>query len=274
MAMVKSNAGRNLIDALIKTILIRLGRTVDVITGRNWKPSSSLAANELIEKIKKLMDYEAERGDIRGFVPHYIRIKVQWDKFREAKSLSRLKNELLVAIVDYINDNLYHTYAPLDLEIEADYFVEGVVLKAGFGAFKSAEVEMKIPIDVDVSEKKSSVEEKKEEEEYLLSYEFEIDGEKVSDSFEVREGEVLGVGRAESNRLVVPHGSVSRFHASLKIKQGELLISDLGSTNGTFLGAQKLEVGKVYSLKESVKLGVIDIRFRLFSNNCNCPNKT
>ena len=61
-------------DWLVQGVLTKLGDVFDKLTGRGWKPSSSLATSELIEKLKSLLDSEAEPSDDgRGtFVPHNI----------------------------------------------------------------------------------------------------------------------------------------------------------------------------------------------------------
>ncbi|MCK6564043.1 MAG: FHA domain-containing protein [Dehalococcoidia bacterium] len=49
------------------------------------------------------------------------------------------------------------------------------------------------------------------------------------------------IGRAEGNRVVIDHVSVSRRHARLVIDPGGVTLEDLGSASGTFVGAQRLQ---------------------------------
>ncbi len=51
------------------------------------------------------------------------------------------------------------------------------------------------------------------------------------------------IGRAEGNRVVIDHVSVSRRHARLDFVDGQALLEDLQSATGTFVGGQRLNAG-------------------------------
>ena len=122
----KQSSRKNSPDWFVSGILTKLGETFDRLTGRNWQPSSSLATSELSEKLKKLLDAEVKDLGAKGrFVPHNIKLKMQWDKFStDADSaMKKLENELLIAAIDHINDRRYHTYAPIKLEIKPDWVI-------------------------------------------------------------------------------------------------------------------------------------------------------
>src|SRR5215218_890506 len=139
-------------DGFVQGILTKVGDTFDRLLGRGWKPSSSLATSELIERLKALLDSEVKETPTKAkFVPHNITLKMQWDKFStDAESTLRtLENELLAAAVDHINDRRYYTYAPLSIQVKPDYFTSGVKLYAGFEKFdedgREGEVNVSIP---------------------------------------------------------------------------------------------------------------------------------
>src|SRR4030095_2028304 len=123
---------------LVRGILTKIGDIFDRLTERGWNPPSSLATSELIERLKALLDAEAENPDGRGlFVPHNIQLKMQWDKFSadSDESLRKLENELLTAAIDHLNDKRYYTYHPFSIEVRPDYFTSGVKLLASFDTF-------------------------------------------------------------------------------------------------------------------------------------------
>jgi DNA-binding NtrC family response regulator len=55
------------------------------------------------------------------------------------------------------------------------------------------------------------------------------------------EGELLTVGTAETNALVLVDPLVSRFHVELRLETNGIRVRDLRSTNGTFVGAIRID---------------------------------
>ena len=54
-------------------------------------------------------------------------------------------------------------------------------------------------------------------------------------------GESLSVGTARDNALVIGDFTVSRYHLEAAARPGGILVTDLGSTNGTYAGAVRIE---------------------------------
>jgi predicted component of type VI protein secretion system len=74
------------------------------------------------------------------------------------------------------------------------------------------------------------------------------------------EGDVLTIGREAGNQIVINDAEVSRKHTQLVFQGGKFIITDLGSTNGTFVNGQRLtgqhvlQPGEVVSLGEQISL--------------------
>lgn len=64
-------------------------------------------------------------------------------------------------------------------------------------------------------------------------------GPSIGKVFPINKGE-MHIGRDISNEIVINDAEVSRKHVRVVIQAGEVMIEDLGSTNGTFANEQRL----------------------------------
>ncbi|MEO6399193.1 MAG: FHA domain-containing protein, partial [Tepidiformaceae bacterium] len=71
------------------------------------------------------------------------------------------------------------------------------------------------------------------------------------------------VGRADGNRVVIDHVSVSRRHASLTIENGQVMLEDLGSASGSFVGSQRLPVNTPTIVEDgqALRFGDVEAKF-------------
>jgi NADPH-dependent 2,4-dienoyl-CoA reductase/sulfur reductase-like enzyme len=60
---------------------------------------------------------------------------------------------------------------------------------------------------------------------------------------------VMTIGRRQGLYLCIDHASVSRNHAEIRYMNGQYILHDLGSKNGTSVNGQKLTSGSTYILK-------------------------
>jgi pSer/pThr/pTyr-binding forkhead associated (FHA) protein len=262
-------------DWLVGGILAKLGESFDRLTGRNWKPSSSLATSELIERLKKLLDAKVrDLGENGRFVPHSIKLKMQWDKFSTdaETALQKLQTELHAAAIDHINDNRYHTYAPIKVEVKPDYFTEGVNLHASFEKYGKTEEEeadedvLKVTMpNVNLQHIVINPEPEPEPEPEKFVAAFKIAEREKSIELEFKPNVRLNVGRTKENNLMLDDASVSKIHASLVLNgENQLMVADTGSTNGTFINNQRIAYGKAFMINDGdkVKFGTVEVFFR------------
>ena len=247
------------IDWLVKGTLTKVGDIFDRLTGRGWKPSSSLATSGLIEKMKSLMDAEVREDEYgRRYVPHNVQLKMQWDKFStdSEQALRKLENEFLVAAVDHINDRHYYTYSPLAVTIKPDYFTSGVVLLVSFDKFDAAENEAAINVTVDgLTKGELAPVEAPERKSSTLRVRFLAGGKEIDKLLDLEEGKRISIGRTKENGLQIDDQSISKAHASLLLnKVGVLVVADIGSTNGTFVNGERIAYGKAVEIEPGMAL--------------------
>ena len=265
-------------DWFVQGALTRVGDMLDRLTGRSWKPASSLATSGLIDRMKRLMDSEIQQ-DVEGrrFVPHNIKLKMQWDKFStdSEESLKKLEAELLTAAVDHISDNRYYTHAPLKLEVKQDYFTEGVKLFVSFDKFDEERGERELNVTVPAAQVGHLLGDLTSGEtdndapavpplphSGSLDVSYKLNGNPVQKRFDIEQGQRLSVGRTKENNIVLDDTSVSKMHASLLLNaDGKLVVADTGSTNGTFLNDERIAYGKAIEIfsGDKLKFGAVDV---------------
>src|SRR5438094_6717350 len=67
------------------------------------------------------------------------------------------------------------------------------------------------------------------------------------------------VGRVSDNAFEIPEASVSSHHAELTLRGHDVLVKDLGSTNGTFINGEKIEEA-VLKPGQILRVGMIEMR--------------
>src|SRR5580765_1081573 len=77
-------------------------------------------------------------------------------------------------------------------------------------------------------------------------------------TYELKNGTTT-VGRVSDNAFEIAEASVSSHHAEITLRGNDVVIKDLGSTNGTFINGEKVEEG-VLKPGQILRLGMIEMR--------------
>ncbi len=67
------------------------------------------------------------------------------------------------------------------------------------------------------------------------------------------------VGRVSDNAFEIPESSVSSHHAEILLRGNDVVIKDLGSTNGTFINGEKITEA-VLKPGQTLKFGTVELR--------------
>ena len=253
-------------ERLLRRLLEGMGDVVDRKFGRTVDPKLGLTTSKLIERMKRLIDERARTEGNAKIAPHHFVLKVEWGTHSEAppEILDDLKNEILAAAIDHINDHRYRTLAPVSVDAEVDIFTSGISVDPNFGEFeeqlrqqdmeKRAHAEgIQIPSasppmpDIEVKARISLPNGSRE-----IPLIFKPGGRR------------LNVGRASDNELTLNDASVSKIHAALLMtSEGTILVADTGSTNGTYINGRRIAYGESRPVEEGDVLGFGDIEVRL-----------
>lgn len=71
------------------------------------------------------------------------------------------------------------------------------------------------------------------------------------------------LGRLEDNIYCLPESSISSHHCELSSKGDDIVVKDLGSTNGTFINEVQLAAGKEGTVRpgQTLRLGQVELRY-------------
>ncbi len=254
-------------ERILRRVLEGMGDVVDRRFGRTVDPRTGLTTSKLIERMKRLIDERVrDEGNKGRIAPHHLILKVEWGTHSEAppEILSDLKNEVLAAAIDHINDHRYRTLGPVTVEAEVDIFTTGISVDPTFGEFaedlrrqdeerRAAKSGVPIPSaappmpDIQVVARITQQTGTRE-----VPLVFKPGGKR------------LNVGRASDNELTLNDASVSKIHGALLMtSEGSLLVADTGSTNGTYLNGRRIAYGESRVIEDGDVIGFGDVEVRL-----------
>ena len=95
----------------------------------------------------------------------------------------------------------------------------------------------------------------------------EIEGDDVSGEPIVIDPAGTKIGRSAPADVVVPHKSVSREHCLIGLANDELLVTDLNSTNGTFIDDARISRATVLPIGSVLRLGQITLRHAIYNSS-------
>jgi hypothetical protein len=255
-------------ERLLRRVLEGVGEVVDRRFGRTVEPKSGLTTSKLIERMKALIDERARDEGKKGRIaPHHLTLKVEWGTHSEAppEILNDLKNEILAAAIDHINDHRYRTLAPVEVEAEVDIFTTGISVDPTFGQF---EEDLRREDELKRAEKAGVViptaAPPMPDVQVMARISLQNGSREIPLIFKPG-GKRLNVGRAADNELNLNDKSISKFHAALLMTtEGTLLVADTGSTNGTYINGRRISYGESRQLEEGdvIAFGDVEVRLR------------
>jgi len=77
------------------------------------------------------------------------------------------------------------------------------------------------------------------------------------------------VGRVSDNAFEIAEASVSSHHCEIVLRGNDVVVKDLGSTNGTFINGEKIDEG-VLKPGQILRVGMIEMRYE--SGNAPSPS--
>ncbi|HVW24295.1 MAG TPA: FHA domain-containing protein [Polyangiaceae bacterium] len=79
----------------------------------------------------------------------------------------------------------------------------------------------------------------------------------------------LSIGRVQGNELMLPKGNVSKRHARLVFRDGRYIVTDLNSTNGTYVNRRRINQATIVRQGDRIYIGDFVLRIESQEENSN-----
>ena len=83
----------------------------------------------------------------------------------------------------------------------------------------------------------------------------------------------IAIGRSSGNDIVLDTTAISRYHASITLRESQVYLEDLGAVNGTYVDGQRLDPHNPYPLNggEQIQFGEVHLTFHPLDDSPTQP---
>lgn len=241
-------------EAFFKRTLERVGAAIDKkIAPGSPDTLGPREISDLASRIEREIESELrpDQNGIKCLAPNRLKLLFTYEERSRLsdQSLDRLQQELKTAAYEFINNRRYKTAGPLQVEVAADLFVQSTTVKASFEAEPGQEGSQ--------TRKSAAASSTR-----VVQF-YTADGQ----SFRVEltpGGAPAYIGRAAGSAVHLNDPSISRLHASIGIRSnGDIVVSDLGSANGTRVNSQIVNNAEAHNLENGDVVSVGDVSLKV-----------
>jgi hypothetical protein len=246
-------------ESLARRILERLGSKVDAKSAAE-NTLSPREVGELTSRIERVIEASLREDDkgVKRIAPNRFKVLFTYEETSRLNSqyIDLLAKELKASIFEYINNRRYQTRGPIEVETGKDLFAKATVIRPVFEGESDSQKPMEPP-----GAKASQGSPAAEHRAGNRSLNILSSG---GQSFRIElkpDSAPAYVGRASTNAIRIDDSSISRLHASIAQRSnGEVVIADLGSSNGTYVNDRLLASNEAHVLSPGDVIGVGDFK--------------
>ena len=228
-------------EGMARRILERLGAKLDRrLESPVGGALSHRAVGDLATQVEQAVEasLQPDQKGLRRVAPNRIDVLLTYEEGSEITDqyLEALAGELKTTAQEYINNRRYETTGPVHLEVRRDLFAKSTTVRATFDPEAAIPKEGKIPGGAHPAPGAGSRQGPAAKTIRLTR----VGAKDCRLELKVNEGP-KSIGRTAGNALRIDDESVSRLHCSLALRgNGEIVVADLGSANGTSVNRQPL----------------------------------
>jgi hypothetical protein len=250
-------------EGFARRVLERLGAKADSRTATEKQETfSPREIGDLTSRIERVIENSLveDKQGIKRVAPNHFKILFTYEETSRLNTqyIEALAIEMKVVVFEYINNRRYETRGPVMVETGRDLFAKVTVIKPSFDATDPSQKPGVGTLPESVTQ--SGQADKVAGDARSLELR-NADGQ--SYQVRLRAGAAPAyIGRVAGNAVRIDDSSISRMHCSIALRSnGEIVVADLGSSNGTFVNGQILSLNEARAVKagDTIKVGDITL---------------
>ena len=243
------------VEGGVRKFFEKLGGAIDFTLRRPSSPQIKTDVTALIHPLENAIEAKLRHEGSRIIAPNLIELRYDYETYQQLTGKRRdfLERELRLSVYEYIHNRRYATLGDIEVKIAYDMFTRKLSIKAHF------------PDESVVSVNEPDAAAQTPTQLKPASFSITLKAK----AFEVRaqDDTRLTVGRTHDNALIIENSSVSSVHAAFTSSpQGTVYLSDLGSSNGTFVNGVQIVMGEKTIVKSGDRLKLGDVEVELIIN--------
>ncbi|HVF88439.1 MAG TPA: FhaA domain-containing protein [Blastocatellia bacterium] len=246
-------------EVFARRLLERLGSRVD--SKEAAETLSPREVGEITSRIERAVEssLREDKNGVKRVAPNRFKVLFTYEDVSRLNSayVEALAVELKTTIYEYINNRRYETTGPVVVEAGRDVFAPATVVQALFDSSAASK-------DPGSGSEKSAASNAAKQAPGVRTITLEGAGGLAYSVNLSAEGAPAYIGRAAGSAVRIDDPSISRLHCSIALRSnGEIVISDLGSSNGTSTNSMHLGENEARALSKDDTIRVGDIQLKV-----------
>jgi hypothetical protein len=246
----KDEAITSRVEGGVRKFFERLGGALDFALRRPLNPQPRTDVTALIPPLERAIDDKLRHEGNKVIAPNLIELRYDYETYQQLtnKRIEFLERELRLSVYEYIHNRRYTTLGDVQVKIAYDMFTRKLTITARFSDEAPKPVSASSTPDAPaLPAARTRLTLKSPRHELRTT---------------ITSGTRVGLGRTHDNALVIEDSTVSSVHAAFTLAaNGTLYVTDLGSSNGTFVNGVQIVMGDKTIVKagDTLRFGEVEL---------------
>lgn len=253
----------NRIEYYLRRFFERVGGALDFALRRPLNAQARTDLTALLPQIEQALEAKVRRDGQRLIAPNLIELRYDYETYSQLTQarIEYLQRELAASLYEYIVNHRYTTLGKVEIKVAFDVFTRKLTISTAFPDDKAAEAQPAAKVGQTALPAAKATTSGKTCALTLRAVDRQLFGDLRG---QLMSGERAGVGRSHDNTFCLNDSTISSFHAAFTLAtNGALLLTDLGSSNGTYVNEVRLGEGDKTIVRDGDRLRFGDIEMHL-----------